>query len=137
MEIDSVIVFTALCTRAAIRGGLSLQLAYNLNDYYVQSIEQCSSITELTNISHDMYEDFINRVHNLKLHPEISAPIRSCCYFIMLHIYDEIDLDTLAEKIGYSNYYLSRRFKNYGDIAQQLQEKVQDLMDVNYSFPHK
>jgi len=121
---DSVIVFTALCTRAAIRGGLSSQLAYNLNDYYVQSIEQCESITELSNISHDMYDDFINRVHKIKMAPDISNTIRNCCDYIMLHIYDELDLPTLAKQTGYSNYYLSRRFKK--EVGVSINEFIRN-----------
>lgn len=108
---DSVITFTALCCRAAIRGGLSAALSYNINDYYLQSIEQCESITALTVISHNMYDDYIKRIHKLKLSPHISEPIRSCCDYIQMHIYDELDLTMLAQYVGYSNYYLSRRFK--------------------------
>ncbi len=35
------IIFTALCTRAAIRGGLPVNIAYTLSDRYITAIESC------------------------------------------------------------------------------------------------
>lgn len=47
----SVIVFTSLCARAAIEGGLSPEQAYSLGDSYIQSIESAKTISEISAIS--------------------------------------------------------------------------------------
>ena len=58
-----------------------------------------------------MYEDFINLVHNTQLNPGYSKQIQSCCDYIALHIDEKLSLSKIASRIGYSDYYLSRKFK--------------------------
>ena len=108
---DSSIIFTSLCTRAAIEGGLSPESAYTLGDFYIQNAENCTSMSEIISENHTMYEDFINRVHKLKNSPTISKPIQSCCDYIDMHIQDKLSIQELALRVGYTEYYLTRKFK--------------------------
>lgn len=107
----SVIVFTSLCVREAIAGGLSPDQAYQLGDQYIQSVEDCSSIEQIGAYSSTMYADFIERVHKCRTNLDVSRQIRACCDYIELHAEDDISIETLAEQAGYSKYYLSRKFK--------------------------
>jgi len=107
----SGIVFTSLCTRAAIEGGLSPEQAYSLGDAYIQNIEDSKTITETASIIYAMYIDFIERVHMLHTNPDISKEIQVCCDYIQLHVEDKMGIKDLAERIGYTEYYLSRKFK--------------------------
>lgn len=59
----SVIVFTPLCVREAIAGGMTPDQAYRLGDQYIQSVEDCSSIEQIGAYSSAMCADFIERVH--------------------------------------------------------------------------
>ena len=108
---DSVIVFTSNCVRAAIDGGLSPDEAYTVGDQYIQDIENCGELSELTAISHTMYEDFIKRVHKKRSNPKLSAVIQHCCDYIELHVEEKLRIRDLAQKFGYTEYYLSKRFK--------------------------
>lgn len=107
----SVHSFMILCSRAAIQGGLSPSTAYDLCDMYVEAIHNCKTLTELRLLSHTMYEDFIYRVHQCKQNPAVSKTIQTCCDYITMHITEDLDIETLADKVGYSSYYLSRKFK--------------------------
>ena len=107
----SVIVFTSLCVREAIAGGLSPDQAYQLGDQYIQSVEDCSSIEHIAAYSSTMYADFIERVHKCRTNLDVSRQIRACCDYIELHAEDDISIEKLAEQAGYSKYYLSRKFK--------------------------
>ena len=107
----SEVVFTSLCTRAAIEGGMSPDAAYTLGDSYIQSLIGCKSITDMRNIGHAMYEDFIYRVHTLHADKTLSAEILSCRDYIDMHPTDALSLEELASHVGYSTYYLSRKFK--------------------------
>lgn len=109
---DSVIVFTSNCTRAAIQGGLSPDEAFTVGDRYIQDVENCNELSELTAISHTMYEDFIKRVHEKRRNPQLSPLIRRCCDYIDMHVEEKIRIRDLAKKLGYTEYYLSKRFKN-------------------------
>lgn len=103
--------FTSLCVRAAIEGGLTPEAAYTLGDSYIQSIMSCKSITEAASLNHTMYDDFVHRVYRLRNTPSYSKQIQSCIEYIELHIGDDVPLDMLAKRIGYTPYYLSRKFK--------------------------
>lgn len=119
----SVYGFIRLCTRAAIEGGLSPELAYTLGDSYSQSLLDCKTISEVGAINHAMYEDFICRVHQSNSNPGISQQIRFCLDYIAIHTEDDLSLGILAEKVGYTASYLSRRFK--AETGDNLRDYIQ------------
>ena len=59
-----------------------------------------------------MFNDFVSRVYKRKNNTQrISKPIQNCCDYIKTHINDKITIKHLAYRIGYTEYYLSRKFK--------------------------
>ena len=107
----SVVAFITLCTRAAIEGGLSSQIAYTLSDTYTQSVDNAQSVSQVAAVSHTMYEDFIRRVNQVRRESGISRPVRICCDYIDTHPEGELSLKGLAAKVGYTENYLARKFK--------------------------
>ena len=107
----SVIVFTTLVTRAAIEGGLSPELAYPLGDSYIQAAEDCRDSGELNALAHAMYHDFVYRVHHLHVNPNYSHAIQKCCDYIELSLDRKIRTADLAALVGYTEYYLTEKFK--------------------------
>lgn len=114
---DSCIVFTSLCTRAAIEGGLSPEQAYSLGDVYIQSVEECRSVEEVGGINYTMLDDFVHRVHKCRVNPNVSKQIRQCCDYIETHTEEKLTISMLAAKVGYTEYYLSRKFKAEMNVA--------------------
>lgn len=104
-------ILTSLCTRAAIEGGLSPELAYSTGDGYIRRLFQTQTITEISAVKNQMYQDFIQKVHDCRNNPKFTAEIQSCCDYMELHAEEPLTLDLLAERLGYNKYYLSRRFK--------------------------
>ena len=107
---NSVIVFTSLCTRAAIEGGLSPEEAYSLGDSYIQSIENCSTVSDAAAFSYGMYSDFVSRVHNKRVDRSVSGHIRAVCDYVELHADEPFTNQDLARRAGYSEQYLRRKF---------------------------
>lgn len=107
----SVIVFTSLCVRQAIEGGLSPDLAYSLGDSYIQNVESSQNLDEIVTWSLSMYEDFIQRVHQRQVRPQVSKQMQVCCDYIDMHVEDALSIEDIAQSIGYTKYYFSRRFK--------------------------
>lgn len=103
--------FTSLCVREAIQAGISPETAYSVGDSYIQSMVEASNISELSSINHAMYEDFIMRVHKHRTNPGVSPQIQACRDYIELYIEQELTLAMLAQRVGYSEYHLSRKFK--------------------------
>ncbi len=120
--IFSAFGFTRLCTRAAIEGGLSPEVAYTVGDEYGKSIIECKTVSEVATINHAMFEEFIMRVHKVKQNPSYSPQIQSCLDYVELYAEEEISLTFLAKRVGYSESHLSRRFK------EETGENIKDYM---------
>ena len=108
----SQIVFISLSTRAAISGGISPEIAYSRGDAYIQDIVNCKTVADAAHIGHTMYDDFVHMVHNGRVNPDLSKQIQSCCDYIELHVNEKLSISEIAKRLGYTDYYLSRKFKN-------------------------
>ena len=107
----SIIVFTSLVCRAAIEGGLSPEEAYALGDNYIQTAESARTLDELNPLSHMMYDDFIRRVHKCRTNPKLSQQVQKCVDYIEMHLDEKIRAADLAALVGYTEYYLTHKFK--------------------------
>lgn len=113
----SVLTFITLSVRAAIRGGLTPELAYSLGDSYISKLEKCDSMASFSDIANEMFSDFIQRVHQNKNTNDYSNIIKSCIDYIDLRIEETINLSELAQYCGYSDYYLTKKFKKETGIS--------------------
>ncbi len=107
----NIIVFSTLVCRAAMEGGLSPEIAYPLGDSYIQAAEDCKDSGELTALAPAMYHDFIYRVHYARANPNYSHAIQKCCDYIELSLDRRIRAVDLAMLVGYTEYYLTEKFK--------------------------
>ena len=58
-----------------------------------------------------MFEDLVLRVHKHRTAPQVSPQIHRCREYIELHPEQELKLKTLSAYVGYSEYHLSRKFR--------------------------
>ena len=107
----SAIVFCSIVCRAAIEGGLSPEEAYSLGDAYIQSALDAHTIDETSTICMSMYDDFVRRVHRSRENSKYSEPIQRCCNYIEMNIDRNIHAQELADLVGYSVTYFTRRFR--------------------------
>ena len=108
---NTVLIFTALCARAAMDGGLSPKTAKELEVYYIGCIEKCNRISDLVSLNSIMLEDFIQRVHQCKESPGMSDAVQECCSYIQSHLEQPLKLEDLAARVGYTEYYLTKKFR--------------------------
>lgn len=132
--------FTTLCIREAILAGISADTAYAVGEGYIESMAQCKLNSELTSLNLSMFEDFIFRVRKHRTNPAVSAQIRSCRDYIELHAEQELKLSMLAKHVGYSEYYLSRKFKQEMGVSistyiKYVRVERAKLMLVSASIP--
>lgn len=107
---NTVVIFTALCARAAVDGGLSPRLAKDLEVRYISQVEKARTVTELMNISAGMAEDFVDRVHQCRTHPGVSKAVQECCDYIQKNLARPLELSDIAREVGYTEYYLTKKF---------------------------
>ena len=120
----SIIVFTTLVSRAAIEGGLSPEIAYPLGDSYIQNAENCRDSGELDALAHAMYHDFIYRVHYVHANPNYSHAVQKCCDYIALSLDRRIRTADLAALVGYTEYYLTEKFRR--ETGQSINTYIRD-----------
>lgn len=108
---DYVIIFTALCCRAAVEGGLAPEIAYSMSDGYIRQIEAAETLADVTDASHTMMDDYVLHVFRLKTRDGISPKIQQVCDQIRLDPAQKLDVHALAQSIGYQDYYFTKKFK--------------------------
>ena len=92
---DTAIIFTALCARAAMEGGLSPRIAKQLEVQYIRAIEQCTDVG-LIEVNSAMVSDFVHRVHDCRMNPALSDAVQEICAYVHSHLTDNILLDDIA-----------------------------------------
>ncbi|MBQ6334831.1 MAG: helix-turn-helix transcriptional regulator [Erysipelotrichaceae bacterium] len=121
---NALIVQATLFCRAAIEGGLYADTAMTLTDHYFQSIEAAKSFQDLADIALAVEKDFVGRTHKIRQNKEHSRTIRHLIDYIDLHLEEEISLQDMALEFGYSEYYLSKKFKK--ETKQTPKEFIRD-----------
>ena len=108
---NAMIVYVAICCRAAIRGGCPVETAYSMSDSYIQDIESAHTVNEVNTIAVSMFNDYVLTVWHVKQITQYSPLINRCVMLIRMHSFERYKLSDLAREVGYSPYYLSTRFK--------------------------
>jgi AraC-like DNA-binding protein len=110
-------VLLTLVSRAAVEGSLPRKISFSLCSEYRRMLNRCYTISGLHQISDVMLSDYIQRVHEMKELSTCPSPIRMCCAYIDTHPGEKLTLEFLAKKVGYSVYYLSRKFEQEVGIS--------------------
>lgn len=128
------IVTVALVTRNCVEGGLELEQAYRLSDFYILKMDSCPTVKAIIDLHKDMVLDFTGKMLLLQKNAIISKPIVQCTDYIYSHINERITINKLADHTELSPSYLSRLFKqNLGIsvsdyIREKKIEKAQNLL---------
>lgn len=96
----------------AIPGGLEIEKAYQLMDYYIQECERLQDIQAISNLQYAMLLDFCRRAGETKIPDGISADIFLCMNYVRTHTNEPLTVDDVAAQIGRSSSYLMKKFKN-------------------------
>ena len=116
---NAVIIFTSLCARAAIRGGLSPEVSYTLADRTINSVENAGSFEEVASINSRMQDDFVQRVHDCR-YAGVSPLFQKLFQYLDTHLENTPSIPDIADEMGYSVSYLAREFKKQtGQTMQQ------------------
>ncbi len=124
-EKNILIGFSALLSRAAVRGGLPVETAFALVDRYDQQAELLDNYLGLTRLLMSMIIDFASQVKAIR-HPVSSAKIvQQVINYINRHIDQKITTADIAESIKVERTYLCKRFKRH--TGQSINECVTSM----------
>ncbi len=105
------VITVALITRYCVEGGMELEHAYRLSDFYILKMDGCQTIEEIISLHTNMALDYTGKMMMLQKNSVLSKPITLCIDYIYNHIHDRITIQALAEYTGLSSSYLSKLFK--------------------------
>ncbi len=108
---DEAISLITLFTRTAIQSGIMSEKAYTCSDYYIQSIEAVATVPEVIQLIEVMYLDITRQVHEFTCSNIHNHLVRDCMTYLDMHYKEKVNLDQLADTLGYTKYYISLRFK--------------------------
>lgn len=104
------IVTATTASRAAIKGGLDFEDAFQLSDSYIQKCEMLNSPDRITNLQFHMILDFIERVEHLRNGKNTTKLALKVANYIQHHITQPISTEEMAHELGMSRPYLSKKF---------------------------
>lgn len=133
----SCVCMITLLTRAAIEVGVPAMEAYNLSDMYLQKLEKCSSQPEIAAITENANEAFLDCIRKSKEYMGVPNYILACKDYIAQHRTKNIRVSELAEAVGVSHSYLTKKFKEIEGITVQqymIREKIEAAANmIKYS----
>lgn len=123
-ELYKVVSNAALCSRAAIEGGLSPKIAIDLETKYLRKADKLTKVTELRELNLQLLDDFVRHVHQARTQTDRSRHIQECCEYIATHLTDDLSIQRIAKEIGYAEYYLTRKFQK--EMGVRLTDYIKD-----------
>lgn len=116
---NTVIVSITLCTRAAIEGGVSPIVAYQLSDFYIQKNEACKDIPAMIECRNRAIRDLTGQVKKKLEGTRTSSYVEQCKNYVNMHYKEKIYLDDIADILGISSTYLSKIFSKETGVRLQ------------------
>lgn len=118
------IITAAMLTRFCVEGGMELERAYRLSDFYIIKMDKCQNISEVADLHYVMVMDYTEKMVELRKETVIAKPVRLCVDYIYNHLHQRITIKELAAYTRLSATYLSRIFK------QEMKVSVSDYIRI-------
>lgn len=122
-----------LATRACVEGGLPIEIAFSLSDFYIQQLDSCKDIASIDYLTYQMNLDFTKRMHALHNNRKYSKPINKCMDYIYTHLHHRIRVDDLSNYVNLNKSHLSKIFKKETGYTIQeyiLREKIREAKSL-------
>ena len=127
------IASVTLTTRAAIKGGLEIETAYQLSDTYIQQMEHLDDLKSMNSLQYQMLINFTELVSSAKLSPNISNIVFECIQFISNKTNESITVSDVANHVNRSRSFISRTFKaemNIDMSAYIMNKKLEEAQGL-------
>lgn len=119
------IIVIATSSRAAIKGGLSPEIAFSMADLYSQQIDEATSENVPMQITRNAEFEFAKMVHELKsenttmnsFSGDENEHVMAAKNYIFRHLHGKITVSDISEALGLNSNYLSGLFKKNEGIT--------------------
>ncbi|MGG3468439.1 AraC family transcriptional regulator [Neobacillus pocheonensis] len=101
---------------AAAKGGVEPPYLHSISEKFAINIESAVTMSELDGLEFSMIEEYCDAVKHFAIKGH-SSVVKEALIYIHLHYHEAINLQTVAEKIGYNRSYLAKKFKDEMNIS--------------------
>lgn len=122
---DNIIIFTALCARNAVVAGVPLYSAKTTESDWINKVEQSKSPAEASKLLRGMYQTFSHMVQSHQEVSGLSKAVRECRDYIRMNYTKDLKLDEIAKRVGYTEYYLTRKF--FKETGEKLTDYIRSV----------
>ncbi|MFK0522051.1 helix-turn-helix domain-containing protein [Paenibacillus illinoisensis] len=105
------IVAVILYSRAAMKGGLTPSLSYQLSNIYMQQVERLTDVEDVKSLFAQVQMDYTNRVANSIVPITADKVLHQVVQFVRENTNRSITVAAIAEHVGFSRPSLSRKVK--------------------------
>ncbi len=129
-----LIITIAFLTRYCIEGGMEMEVAYNLSDVYIRTLDKCRREDEIHKLHRQIVDDYTQRMHMIHKTNLYPKSITICLDYIYDNLHTRISLKDLAEITKLSPTYLSKLFRKEvgltvsGYIAKKRIEAAENML---------
>ncbi|MFV0329679.1 MAG: helix-turn-helix domain-containing protein [Dysgonomonas sp.] len=108
---NSFIVTLVIVSRAAIAGGLPLEMVYPLSDVYLMQNETLSNAAQIWELHQTCVMDFTRRVHENQQVTQYGDLVERCIGYMLANIGENLKVKEIASFLEVTPEHLSRQFK--------------------------
>lgn len=108
-----------LTSRAAIRGGMNPEEAYDMSDLYLQKLEKCRTIEEMEKLTGEMQMNYVKQVKLEKEKKKSNLHVERCKDYIANHLRKKFQVSDISDELGLNRSYLSKVFKMHEGVTIQ------------------
>lgn len=112
-----LIITIAMITRFCIEGGMQSEEAYTLSDIYIQQLDRCTDIDEITALHHEVIFDFTERMGKIRKNVGYSRTVIKTSEYIYNHLNEKISLENICKELEINKSYLCELFKKETGIT--------------------
>lgn len=124
------IILNSLALRTAISGGLAPEICYQLGEIYIQKIESCTTVEQVSSVISTLQTDYCERVRKVIFGTVDDPLIKKAMSFIEENIYRDISISDVANHLKFSKNYLSSRFKKLTGISLNNYINKQKILEA-------
>ncbi len=104
------VITAALITRYCVEGGLEMETAYTMSDYYINRGDLCKTVAEVNELNLEMTQEFARCMKNLAHERVYSRQAMLCMDYIFNNLHTRLTVRDIAAEMHLSEGYLSRMF---------------------------
>jgi AraC-like DNA-binding protein len=130
------VTLAAMITRVCMQYGLSHETAYNMSDIYIQKMDLCTSLDEISVLRTDMIYEFADQMQQLKRQNIYSKHIVKCIDYIYDNLNSNLAINEIADNLELNPTYLSRLFSKETGMSLSAYIKEEKLRAAAYMLEY-